>query len=302
MRQSSRDLQTTLVFNVRNSLLPRLTTSPSDFTTVDLDIDQIDDTRWRVRAEIDPSDLIDSIAQRGILFPLLARCGAPGDKLELIAGHRRLAAARRLGLRRVPVVIVEWDDDQTRTAVLIDDLLRRRPSAPERARALLDARTALQTAQQTRVRWSELARALGIDRSRISQLIAVLRYPEPVFQALLTRRLSERHAHLLRPLFSRPDLLASVMDRAISEHLSTRQLAQLVRSVLASADAPDSAAAAPVFYQRVGVRELTLVFPSADALHAFLRERPEFAPLEAASVRKAAEHVIPHGSQQPEEE
>lgn len=105
----------------------------------DVPVEKIKTGGHELRMEADEESLFSlaaSIRRLGILVPLV--CRAAGDNFELIAGHRRLAAALQIGLKTVPVVIGEYDKAQTAEVSLAENLFRQDLSPVETASALKD--------------------------------------------------------------------------------------------------------------------------------------------------------------------
>lgn len=115
--------------------------SPADPDGVDVvrvDVSLIDpfpDHPFRVDDDADMDALVESVRSIGVRSPLLAR-RAPDGRWLLVSGHRRLHAARRAGLDRVPVIPVDLDDDQATVLMVDSNLTRSRLRVSEKARAL----------------------------------------------------------------------------------------------------------------------------------------------------------------------
>ncbi|MBA3691077.1 MAG: ParB/RepB/Spo0J family partition protein [Actinobacteria bacterium] len=161
-----------------------------------------------------------SIREVGILQPIVVRRVAGG--YELIAGERRLRAARRAGLATIPAVIRDSDDTDTLREAIIENIHREDLGPIELAeafRALLDD---LGLKQET------LAERLGVSRSHIANTIRLLQLFPEVQQLLADGKIQAGHA---RTLLGLPDqeAQAALALRAAAEGLSVREVEELVR-------------------------------------------------------------------------
>src|SRR5260370_14946512 len=103
-------------------------------------LDQIEHNPYQPRRTFDPDELSSlsaSIRAHGVLQPLVVR--AVGDHFQLIAGERRLRAARAAGLRKVPVRVVDFDDQQVLEAALVENIQRAHLNPIEKAKGFQPA-------------------------------------------------------------------------------------------------------------------------------------------------------------------
>lgn len=101
-----------------------------------LSLEQLEDFKnhpFKVEMDAELFELVQSIRQEGVLVPLLARPEPAGNRYEIIAGHRRKAACRKAGVDRVPVMVVEMDDDQAVIAMVDSNLHREHIKPSEKA-------------------------------------------------------------------------------------------------------------------------------------------------------------------------
>jgi len=161
-----------------------------------------------------------SIREVGILQPIVVR-RVPGG-YELIAGERRLRAAKKAGLATIPAVIRDSEDADTLREAIIENIHREDLGPIELAeafRALLDD---LDLKQET------LAERLGVSRSHIANTIRLLQLSPAVQQLLVDGKIQAGHA---RTLLGLPDqeAQAALALRAAAEGLSVREVEELVR-------------------------------------------------------------------------
>ena len=165
--------------------------------------------------------LATSIREVGVLQPVVLRKKEGG--YELIAGERRLRAARMAGLATIPAVIRETDDTEGLREALIENLHREDLGALELADAFRELLEDLGVTQEV------LAERLGVSRPHIANTIRLLQLHPEVQQLLADGKLQAGHA---RALLGLPDIEAqvSVALRAVAEDLSVREVENLVRN------------------------------------------------------------------------
>ena len=134
--------------------------------------------------------LAESIRARGILQPLVVR-PLPGGAYELVAGERRLRAAKLAGLERVPAVIRETGEAERLELALIENMAREDLNAVEEARACT---TLVEDLGLTK---EELGRRVGRSRAAISNLIRLLELPDEALSMIEQGVLSEGHGRAL---------------------------------------------------------------------------------------------------------
>lgn len=170
-----------------------------------------------------------SIREVGVLQPIVVRVRDGG--YELVAGERRLRAARLAGLPTVPAIVRESDDTDALREALIENIHREDLSPLELAAAYQELMEELGTTQE------EVAERLGCSRSQVANTIRLLSLPGDVQQLLAEGRLQAGHARALLGL-PHDEARSAVALRVAAEGLSVRQVEDLVRSY---ADHPASA-------------------------------------------------------------
>ena len=175
------------------------------------------------------SELASSIAQVGVLQPLSVRRTANG--WELIAGERRLRAAKLAGLARVPCLNVEADDGASALLALVENLQRKDLDVWEEAAALR------QLIDRHHLSQEEAARRVGKSQSAVANKLRLLKLPPDVIDGLRTNRLSERHARALLRLDS-PALQRSTLDHMVRQQLNVAQTEAYIDRLVQAAPAP----------------------------------------------------------------
>jgi len=167
------------------------------------------------------SALARSIREVGVLQPIVVRRREEG--YELVAGERRLRAARMAGLATVPAVVRDTDEAESLREALIENLHREDLGPLELASGFQDLLEDLGVSQET------LAERLGYSRAHIANTIRLLGLPHEVQRMLAEGSLMAGHARALLGL-SDGEAQAALALRAAAEGLSVRQVEDLVRS------------------------------------------------------------------------
>ena len=161
-----------------------------------------------------------SIREVGILQPIVVRKAGAG--YELIAGERRLRAARVAGLATVPVVVRDTDDADTLREALIENIHREDLGPIELAEAFR------QLLEELGLKQEELAERVGVSRSHIANTIRLLQLPIDVQQLLTDGKLQAGHARSLLSLGD-GEAQTTLALRTVAEDLSVREVEDLVR-------------------------------------------------------------------------
>ena len=147
-------------------------------------------------------ELANSIRQHGILQPLSVR--RVGQRYELIAGERRLRAAKIAGLTDVPCIIMTMDDQESTTAAMIENLQRQDLDFIEEAQGIARLMEANSLSQE------QAARLLGKSQSAIANKLRLLKHSPQVLNLLRQHRLTERHGRALLKLTSEEDKISAI--------------------------------------------------------------------------------------------
>ncbi len=149
----------------------------------------------QMRQKIDGDDLAElaeSIKSLGVIQPIVVRPLEEG--YELVAGERRLRAAKMAGLEFIPAIVVDMDDLASSLSALVENIQRKDLSAIEEARCLADL---LRTTGWTQV---ELAKKLGRSQAALANKLRLLQLDEDVQEMVVDGKLSERQARALLSL------------------------------------------------------------------------------------------------------
>ena len=169
------------------------------------------------------SDLAESIRQHGILQPLSVR--RVGVQYELIAGERRLRAAKLAGLEEVPCISLQIDDQRSSLLALVENLQRKDLDFWEEALALDRLISVYHLSQE------EAARRIGKSQSAVANKLRLLKLPEDTLRALRDGGCTERHARALLRLED-PSLRQKALEQILSRQLTVAQTDALVDQLL----------------------------------------------------------------------
>ncbi len=207
-----------------------------------LDLIQRNPRQPREKFDIEElENLAASIREHGVIQPLIVSPAKNGIYV-LIAGERRLQAARKAGLKTVPAVIRHATDQQLLELALIENVQRADLNAIEEAEAYQHLSKEFKLSHET------IATRVGKSRSAVSNTILLLESPAAVKQALVDGRITEGHARAMRtlPAKAQEELLRKIVEldysvrttEMIARHMAGQKPAYKKRSSL-SADVND---------------------------------------------------------------
>jgi ParB family chromosome partitioning protein len=174
------------------------------------------------------AELADSITRHGVLQPLLVR--PHNGSYQLIAGERRLIAAKRAGLETVPCRVLELEDKQVCAVAIEENLKRKDLNVLEKAQAFKDYLDRFQSTVE------ELAETLGLSRSTVSNFIRLLDLAEPVKAAIREEKIAPGAARALITLPEEDQV--ALCQKATKEGLTVRAIEQAVRDLQGRSTVP----------------------------------------------------------------
>lgn len=212
---------------------------------------------WQPRERIDPKalkELARTIAERGVLQPILVRRTADGH--EIIAGERRWRASKMAGLRTVPVVVRELSDRDAMLAALVENIQR------EDLNVLEQARAARRLIDELSLSVKDAAASLGMSRPALSNLLRLLELDREVLDLLADDSISAGHARAIAAL--PPGRQARAARLVVDGGLTVRQVEDLAgraagkakgrRAGKASAADPDTKRLCDELSAKLGMR------------------------------------------------
>jgi len=170
-------------------------------------------------------ELAESIKEHGIIQPLIVRKSIKG--YELVAGERRLRAAKVTGLKRVPVVVKAYTDQQLMEIALIENLQRENLNPLEEAEAYEKLIAHHDYTQE------QLAKRIGKSRPHVANMLRLLQLPDGIRQMVSSADLSMGHARALLTV-SEEKVQQQLAKDVVDKGLSVRQLEELVKQLSVS--------------------------------------------------------------------
>jgi ParB family chromosome partitioning protein len=192
-------------------------------TTLEIPLDHLEANPYQPRKRFQEEalqELAETIRAHGVLTPVVVR-RAPGG-YQIVAGERRVRAARLAGLTRIPAVVRDAGDAEALEMALVENLQREDLNPIEAAEAYQRLTSEFGLTQEA------LAERVGRDRSSVANALRLLRLPKPIQDDLVHGALSEGHARALLGLEKPADQLR-IRDRVVRGNLTVRATETLVR-------------------------------------------------------------------------
>ena len=199
--------------------------SSSKASQVMIPLTEIRPNPYQPRRYFDPQKLEElalSISQHGIFTPVLLKPSSM-QGYEIVAGERRVRAAKIAGLAEVPAILVDFSDEAMIEIALLENIQREDLNAIEEAQAYQAMMKQLSLTQEA------LAKRIGKSRAHIANTMRLLQLPEQLQEMVLTGDLSMGHVRPLITLNTEDALRIGL--RAKEEHLSVREVENLVRGL-----------------------------------------------------------------------
>ena len=200
-----------------DALIPEVKSLESSASN-EIDIDRIAPNPFQPRMvfdEISLEELAISIRENGVISPILVR--PHGNGFQLIAGERRLSAAQRAGLLKIPAVVRDIPDDQLLEIALVENIQREQLNPIEEAQAY---QSLMELKGQTQ---EQLSERLGKDRSTVANSIRLLKLPPAVSRFVSERKLSPGHARALLASGATSSDMLRLAETIIKKGLSVRE-------------------------------------------------------------------------------
>ncbi|MEA4921985.1 MAG: ParB/RepB/Spo0J family partition protein [Eubacteriaceae bacterium] len=188
----------------------------------EISIDDIKPNVNQPRKSFDPEtleDLADSIAEHGVIQPIIVRNS--GNGYEIVAGERRWRAARQAGLKKIPCLVRELSEEELALFAIIENMQREDLNPVEEAEGLERMISAFGLTQE------QVSKSVGKSRPYISNSLRLLKLPDEIRQLLSEGKLSNGHGRALLGLenMNKQIILA---NRIVKEGLSVRTVEQIV--------------------------------------------------------------------------
>jgi ParB family chromosome partitioning protein len=207
---------------------PKVADAAAGSAPTTLRLSQLHTGRYQPRTRMDEGslyELAESIKSQGVMQPVLVRpvaggSGAAANGYEIIAGERRVRAARLAGLDEVPVLVKNVPDEAAAVMALIENIQREDLNPLEEAQGLQ------RLVQEFNLTHEQAAAAVGRSRSAASNLLRLLHLAAPVQQMLMAGDLDMGHARALLSLDNAHQILSA--NEIVSRKLSVRDAEKLV--------------------------------------------------------------------------
>jgi ParB family chromosome partitioning protein len=201
-----------------SALIPQTGIFTGGRTIVNLEIASVGPNPRQPRTSFDKDhlqDLANSIKEQGVIEPILVRMRS--GKYELVAGERRLRAARLAGLSMIPAIIKEFSDEQSLELALIENLQREDLNPMDEADGYDKLMKEFSFTQE------EVAKKVGKNRSTVANMLRLLSLPEKIKQSLAKDEISFGHARALLSLDTQEKQL-EVLKQIKKSSLSVRDV------------------------------------------------------------------------------
>lgn len=223
-----------------DALIPGGGEPPSAGSIRQIPVDSISPNPRQPRSSFDPLELDElaaSIREHGILQPLIVSL-AEDNRYILIAGERRLEAARKAGLRTVPAILRQVGDQQLLELALIENLQRADLNPLEEAEAYR------QLTADFGLSHEQVAERVGKSRAAVTNTLRLLGLSDAARKALLEGKISEGHARALLSLPT-PEAQQAALHTVLTQDLNVRQTEELVRKLSGQKPASSPRPASP---------------------------------------------------------
>lgn len=198
-----------------------------------VNINEIEPNRNQPRKQFDEDaieELADSIKQFGVIQPLIVQ--KKDNYYEIIAGERRWRASKKAGLKKVPVIIRNYDEKEILKISLIENLQREDLNPIEEAQAYQ------QLKEEYGLKQDEIAASVSKSRTAITNTMRLLKLDEKVQKMIMDNLISSGHGRTLIPIEDK-ELQFQIATKILDEGLSVREAEQLVKRLLNQKDDPE---------------------------------------------------------------
>lgn len=193
-------------------------------------INEIEPNRFQPRKNFDEDslhELAESIKMYGIIQPLVVQ--KKGKFYEIIAGERRWRAARLAGLKKIPVIIKDYTDQEIVEISIIENIQREDLNPIEEAQAYQ------KLIAEFHLRQDEVAEKVAKSRTAVTNSMRLLKLSEKVQEMLIENIISAGHGRALIPIED-SELQLNIAMKILDEHLSVRETEKLVKKLLTEKD------------------------------------------------------------------
>ncbi len=213
------------------ALIPKVEETKKEFIR-EIEIDGLTPNLFQPRKDFDREkmeELKESIKKHGMIQPIVVRETATG--YELVAGERRLRAAKELGLKMVPAIVKDFSPEKSLEIALVENIQREDLNPIEQAISFK------RLAEEFNLTQEELAEVTGKSRPFISNTIRLLKLSPDIQKYIAEGKLSSGHAKLLLGIEDE-ETQRVICDRIISSDLSVRDTEKLIKVITSQKQKP----------------------------------------------------------------
>ena len=163
-------------------------------------------------------ELAYSIKEHGVFQPIIVKKSIKG--YDIVAGERRYRASKMAGLKTIPAIIRDFNDEQMMEIALLENLQRENLTAIEEAEAYQLIQEKLSLTQE------ELSKKVGKSRSHITNILGLLRLPKEVQDMVNSSKLTMAHARVLSKLNNEEQMI-DLANKIVKENMNVRNLEEL---------------------------------------------------------------------------
>ena len=165
------------------------------------------------------TELANSIKEQGILQPVIVK--KAGNGYELICGERRMRAAQKCGLEKIPAIVKDVAEEKLLEWALVENIQREDLNPIEEAQAYM------RLIEERDLSHEDIAKKVGKDRSTVANAIRLLRLPDEILEGLIDGRIQAGHARAILVLPT-PEHQRQMARRIMNDRLSVRQVEEMV--------------------------------------------------------------------------
>jgi len=194
--------------------------------SIEISIDQIKPNRAQPRLSFNDEgifELAQSIRENGLIQPIVVRNNDGDSVYEIVAGERRYRACMLAGITMVPAIVMEASDNQSAQLALIENIQREDLSAIEEAKAY---QVIIRNNEYTQ---EEFAKKVGKSQSTIANKLRLLELPNEIQEAVIERKITERHARALLSLEN--DERVNVFHKVVDKELNVKQTEDYIKAL-----------------------------------------------------------------------
>ena len=194
--------------------------------SIEISIDQIKPNRAQPRLSFNDEgifELAQSIRENGLIQPIVVRNNDGDNVYEIVAGERRYRACMLAGITMVPAIVMEASDNQSAQLALIENIQREDLSAIEEAKAY---QVIIRNNEYTQ---EEFAKKVGKSQSTIANKLRLLELPNEIQEAVIERKITERHARALLSLEN--DERVNVFHKVVDKELNVKQTEDYIKAL-----------------------------------------------------------------------